>query len=672
MFPRLRASVFAAALLLAVASVHVHPVGAQTQPQIDIGVWMSVTGSFNLFDAFDGVVTWARYVNEARGGIKVNGVLYKVNLITRDDQSNITLARVYWQEFATMGLKYVIGGHTSMTVAASEFFEPLGIVNIHCCTGPDDVYMTNPKKWILGIHRSSLDYPKSLLRLLSLRAKKNIAIVYSTVSAFTITTADSAESFASQVGLNVLAKLEYNGAGYKNLTTAPGGPQMTAAIDKIQALVRNGTKLSLFGICLGPDGNDFARYVDSLKLDVETLFITVAPTSDVFMPAVGPSASEYVYSPLQWHNSMAFTDPLFNSSVDYQRIFKQYYNYTATYTAASGSAAGLALHLGILSAGTIANSALVMQALRELRQDTFFGPLAFNRYQRNYGGATATIQVLDGRLQAVLPDVSAQAQAVFPPSMSERARCPTFKTNTAIQGCLDRLNAEAAAQGNDDTDNTVIIAVVVPIAVVVALVMAGLVYRTVTASNQTRNVGYAPKSGKITLMFTDVQDSTKLWSTVPMCMSIALDLHHALIRESINAHKCYEVKTAGDSFMIACDSEQRALELALDIQRRLHKAKYPAAIDSVYAAKTDDELLAIEDSPDAPSVLGNDTWNGLRVRIGFHSGTPQVLFDEVSKGYDYYGPPVNTAARVESVAKGARWLARRTRSQRSSRTTAIS
>lgn len=50
-------------------------------------------------------------------------------------------------------------------------------------------------------------------------------------------------------------------------------------------------------------------------------------------------------------------------------------------------------------------------------------------------------------------------------------------------------------------------------------------------------------------------------------------------------------------------------------------------------------------------------WNGLRVRIGLHTGEPDCVFDPVSKGYDYYGPDVNVAARVEGLAQGGQILA---------------
>jgi class 3 adenylate cyclase len=169
--------------------------------------------------------------------------------------------------------------------------------------------------------------------------------------------------------------------------------------------------------------------------------------------------------------------------------------------------------------------------------------------------------------------------------------------------------------------------------------------------SRTRNTDCAPTEGRIAVLFTDIQDSTKLWGAVPLSMGAALDTHHAVIRECIEHHDGFEVKTAGDSFMIAVGDEARAMQLAVDIQRCFMKAAFPAAIDRVYAAQTDAEVDAVADDP-ADTGAASAAWNGPRVRIGVHSGTPSVVFDEVTKGFDYYGPEVNVAARIEAVARG--------------------
>jgi adenylate cyclase len=49
-------------------------------------------------------------------------------------------------------------------------------------------------------------------------------------------------------------------------------------------------------------------------------------------------------------------------------------------------------------------------------------------------------------------------------------------------------------------------------------------------------------------------------------------------------------------------------------------------------------------------------WYGLRVRIGIHHGLGSIKFDEITKGYDYYGPLANVAARTESAGHGGQIL----------------
>ena len=68
---------------------------------------------------------------------------------------------------------------------------------------------------------------------------------------------------------------------------------------------------------------------------------------------------------------------------------------------------------------------------------------------------------------------------------------------------------------------------------------------------RVRNVSHAPKLSPLCLLFTDIECSSLLWARLPQRMAAALAIHHAVIRRCILRHKAYEVKTVGDSFMIA-------------------------------------------------------------------------------------------------------------------------
>eukprot|EP00667_Euglena_gracilis_P004900 EG_transcript_4930 len=173
------------------------------------------------------------------------------------------------------------------------------------------------------------------------------------------------------------------------------------------------------------------------------------------------------------------------------------------------------------------------------------------------------------------------------------------------------------------------------------------------SSAKTRDNAHAPKDPDkpFAVLFTDIQSSTELWGKNPAEMSRCLQIHHRLIRRLIDKHRLYEVKTVGDAFMVTTTCALAALRFALDLQLTFHDHYWDWDGADEFYQEAD---LAFDRSVVGPSLDtgGDDLWNGLRVRIGAHYGTGKVTYDEVSKGYDYYGPVVNTAARIEAVTHG--------------------
>ncbi len=129
----------------------------------------------------------------------------------------------------------------------------------------------------------------------------------------------------------------------------------------------------------------------------------------------------------------------------------------------------------------------------------------------------------------------------------------------------------------------------------------------------------ATPTGTVTLLFTDVEGSTRLWETEPEQMAQALRQHDELLRTAIGGAGGYVFKTVGDAFCAAFATAQAALEAVLAAQQ----------------------------------ALGVQTWptrRPLRVRMGLHTGVCEERDD------DYFGPVVNRAARLEAVAHGGQVL----------------
>lgn len=137
-------------------------------------------------------------------------------------------------------------------------------------------------------------------------------------------------------------------------------------------------------------------------------------------------------------------------------------------------------------------------------------------------------------------------------------------------------------------------------------------------------VHMAAADGTVTLLFSDIEDSTALndrlgddaWVRV-------LHAHDRVLRARIDKYRGQVVKTAGDGFMVAFRDPEAACRAAVKVQRDLDRSVDPAL----------------------------RRHGRVRVRIGIHCG--QV----VARDGDYFGRNVAMAARVADLASGGETLA---------------
>jgi predicted ATPase/class 3 adenylate cyclase len=120
-------------------------------------------------------------------------------------------------------------------------------------------------------------------------------------------------------------------------------------------------------------------------------------------------------------------------------------------------------------------------------------------------------------------------------------------------------------------------------------------------------------SGTVTLLFTDIEGSTRLLHQLGDAYGEALAAHRRVLREAFVAHGGVEVDTQGDAFFFA----------------------FPNAAEAAAAAAEARDALA-----DGP----------IRVRMGLHTGLPSRT-DE-----GYYGLDVHLGARVAAVGWGGQVL----------------
>ncbi len=128
-------------------------------------------------------------------------------------------------------------------------------------------------------------------------------------------------------------------------------------------------------------------------------------------------------------------------------------------------------------------------------------------------------------------------------------------------------------------------------------------------------------SGTVTFLFTDLEGSTRLWELYPEQMKQALAQHDDMLRQAIERNGGKILKHTGDGVMAVFETAMGGVQAAVAIQQ------------------------AFTSAPSAEFGPGS-----LRVRISLHTGEPQ------ERAGDYYGPVLNRASRLLSVAHGGQTL----------------
>ncbi len=127
-------------------------------------------------------------------------------------------------------------------------------------------------------------------------------------------------------------------------------------------------------------------------------------------------------------------------------------------------------------------------------------------------------------------------------------------------------------------------------------------------------------TGRLTLLFTDIQGSTRLLQSLgrPVYGHV-LARHHQLVRQAIAEEGGIEVKTEGDAFFAVFEEPVAALKTAVRVQRAIHDEEWPADAE-------------------------------VAVRMGLHTGDVELAEGE------YVGLDVHRAARISDAGHGGQVL----------------
>ncbi|HEV2370042.1 MAG TPA: adenylate/guanylate cyclase domain-containing protein, partial [Acidimicrobiales bacterium] len=124
-------------------------------------------------------------------------------------------------------------------------------------------------------------------------------------------------------------------------------------------------------------------------------------------------------------------------------------------------------------------------------------------------------------------------------------------------------------------------------------------------------------TGTVSFLFTDIEGSTRLWEDHREAMSAALEEHDRIIRKAVDGRRGRVFATGGDGLAAAFQLAADALAAAVDAQEAISSACLPVP---------------------------------LAVRMAVHTGAVE------NRDGDYFGPPLNRAARLMAAAHGEQVL----------------
>eukprot|EP00796_Vickermania_ingenoplastis_P008564 gene8564-6005_t len=171
----------------------------------------------------------------------------------------------------------------------------------------------------------------------------------------------------------------------------------------------------------------------------------------------------------------------------------------------------------------------------------------------------------------------------------------------------------------------------------------------------------APTSSKkpITFVCIDVDQSVLLWTRDRAKTAHAIHTYNCIVRGLIGKYNCYEWWSSGSGlFMVATSNAVNALTLVQHLQHRMMQEPADKFFDNVYIE------LEIKRQKEDPTKLATSAfapdydliWNGLRVCIGLHTCTMEVLKDPITGYVDYGGQGGKIAYEVCQQAHGGQTL----------------
>ena len=364
---------------------------------IILGSAISLTGKYstNGIHAKNGYELAVKKINET-GGVKVGGKSYKLKVVYYDDESTPARgAQLAERLIKQDGVKYMLGPYSSgLTKAVAPVTEKYKIPMVEA-EGASRSLFTQGYKYLFAVLSTSEQYLASSIALAAEIAKKN----GKKPGDVKVAMAFENDPFSLDVRAGVIDDINKHGMKIVVDDKLPRDlSDMSATLTKVRALKPD--LLVVSGHSKG--AATAARQIKEMKIDVPMIAITHCESAKV-IDKFGASTNGFL-CPTQWSETLSYSDDMFGSAADYDKLFKATYpNYkNVPYQSAQASAAVMVWKDAFERANSFDTEKL-RDALADTNMKTFYGGIKFSEAGNNTAKPMVLRQIQDGKFNVVAP-----------------------------------------------------------------------------------------------------------------------------------------------------------------------------------------------------------------------------------------------------------------------------
>src|SRR5438105_180806 len=286
----------------------------KTGSDIIIGDALAATGQ----DAKEGALTqqgvkiWLDWINK-QGGINVNGVKHKVQVIFQDDGSKPDQSAVLDQKLITEDkAQFLFGPYGSSATATAAVIAEKNQIPMAEGEGAAASIFNKGYKWVFGTISPASVYLKGVIDMAAtLNPKPTRVALLAADDAFSQDVAKAAEQYAPTKGFDLVFDQKY-----PNGTTNLSGLVSQAKSANPDMVLNSGHLAEAIAI---------DKAAKQLSLDAKLFAYTVGPSTPDFITSLGADAN-YVVDPSQWTPQVKYNPQFFYTVPQYVAAYNRLFH----------------------------------------------------------------------------------------------------------------------------------------------------------------------------------------------------------------------------------------------------------------------------------------------------------------------------------------------------------